>query len=288
MDIVNMRKGKKRKVLREIREFHSPSSGIFFMTGEILVRKKSDYQLIEIIANERFGNILFLDGLVQTTEKDEFYYHEMLVHPAFVCSPQARRVLIIGGGDGGALREVLRYPVDQAYLVEIDGMVIEAAKKYFPWLEPGLKDNRSRLLVDDGAEFLKQNKQPFDIIIVDSSEPIGPSAVLHQEEFYLSLQRNISENGVIVMQAGSPFYHLDQIREISQKLKKIFSIVRFYTGPVPTYPGGYWSYVFLSNGSDPLKSDGKPAAGLKYFSREIHKRAFALPEFFNHAIRNDQ
>jgi len=286
MDFVNMRKGKKRKVLREIREFHSPTSGIFFMTGEILLRKKSDYQLIEIIANEQFGNILFLDGLVQTTEKDEFYYHEMLVHPAFVCSPQAQRVLIIGGGDGGALREVLRYPIEEAYLVEIDGMVIEAAKKYFPWLETVLKDNRSRLLVADGAEFLKRNEQPFDIIIVDSSEPIGPSAVLHQEHFYLSLKNSISEDGVIVMQAGSPFYHLDQIREISQKLKKIFKIVRFYLGPVPTYPGGYWSYVFLSNRIDPLKSDGQAAPGLKYFSREIHKAAFVLPEFFGHAIRD--
>lgn len=279
-----MRKGKKRKVLREIREFHSPSSGIFFMTGDILLRKKSNYQLIEIIANEQFGNILFLDGLVQTTEKDEFYYHEMLVHPAFIGNPQARRVLIIGGGDGGALREVLRYPVEEAYLVEIDGMVIEAAKKYFPWLEPALQDNRSRLLVDDGAEFLKQNKQPFDIIIVDSSEPIGPSAVLHQEEFYLSLINNISENGVIVMQAGSPFYHLDQIREISQKLKTIFGIVRFYLGPVPTYPGGYWSYVFLSDKIDPIKTVGKPASGLKYFTQEIHKAAFALPEFFKSAV----
>jgi len=284
MDIVNMRKGKKRKVLREIREFHSSSSGIFFMTEEILFRKKSAFQLIEIIANEQFGNILFLDGLVQTTEKDEFFYHEMLVHPAFVCSPQARRVLIIGGGDGGALREVLRYPVDEVYLVEIDGMVLEAAKKYFPWLEPALKDNRSRLLVDDGAEFLKQNKQPFDIIIVDSSEPIGPSAVLHQENFYLSLKHNISENGVIVMQAGSPFYHLDQIREISQKLKKIFGIAKFYTGQVPTYPGGYWSYVFLSNKVDPLKTEGKPVAGLKCFSVEIHKAAFALPEFFRRTV----
>lgn len=284
MDVVNMRKEKKRKVLREIREFHSSSSGIFFMTGEILLRKKSDYQLIEIITNEQFGNILFLDGLVQTTEKDEFYYHEMLVHPAFVSNPQASRVLIIGGGDGGVLREVLRYSVEEAYLVEIDGMVIEAAKKYFPWLEPALQDNRSRLLVDDGAEFLKQNKQPFDIIIVDSSEPIGPSAVLHQEEFYLSLKTNISENGVIVMQAGSPFYHLDQIREISQKLKTIFGTVRFYTGPVPTYPGGYWSYVFLSNGVDPIKSEGQPAAGLKYFTQEIHKAAFALPEFFRRTV----
>jgi len=279
-----MRKEKKTKVLREIREFHSPSSGIFFMTGEILFRKKSDYQLIEIIANEHFGNILFLDGLVQTTVKDEFYYHETLVHPTFISNPQACRVLIIGGGDGGALREVLRYPVEEAYLVEIDGMVIEAAKEYFPWLDSDLKDKRSRLLVADGAEFLKQNKEPFDIIIVDSSEPVGPSAVLHQEEFYLSLKNNISEGGVIVMQAGSPFYHLDQIREISQKLKKIFGMVRFYTGPVPTYPGGYWSYVFLSDKIDPLKSKGQPAAGLKYFTQEIHKAAFALPEFFKSAV----
>jgi spermidine synthase len=268
----------------EFKEYHTPSSGIFFKASKQLYKQDSPYQKIEVIENEHFGRILLLDGLVQTTEKDEFFYHEMLVHPAFLSHSEPRSVLIIGGGDGGVLKEVLRYPVENVCLVEIDSQVIKVSQEYFPWLSLCLKDERTELIIADGTEFIEQTNKTFDIVCVDSSEPVGPSASLHEEDFYQNMKRCLNSRSVIVAQTGSPIFHQNSIKLKNRFLKKIFKIVCFYMSPVPTYPGGSWAFVFLSDSVQPLEIKGNPPEGLIYFNPDIHRAAFSLPNFFKNEL----
>ncbi len=186
----------------EAREYQTGASGIFFTVKDVLYEGRSKFQRIEIIRNRDYGRVLLLDGLVQTTERDEFYYHEMLVHPAMASHPRPAKVLIIGGGDGGALREVLKHPVKKAWLVEIDGQVIEACREHFPWLRATFRDPRAELVVADGNVFIDKVRETFDVILVDSSDPVGPSTVLHQEAFYRKLKSKLNPGGIIAAQAG--------------------------------------------------------------------------------------
>lgn len=272
-------KSRRRKALLERREYHTASSGIFFKAKRLLYRRNSPYQKIEIIHNAHFGNILILDGLIQTTEKDEFYYHEMLVHPACVCHPSPQNILIIGGGDGGALKEILRYPVKSACMVEIDRQVVAACRQFFPWLSSALKDKRAELVIGDGRKFIEETERRFDIVLIDSSDPVGPSVPLHEGKFYKNLKRCLKSGGIVAAQVGSPFFYQESIEKKNSFLKKLFRFVRFYTGPIPTYPGGSWCYVFLSDEVQPLRIKRNPPPGLKYFNLEIHRAAFSLPNF---------
>lgn len=274
---------------REAREYQTASSGLFFKARKVLYEKKSAFQKIEIVENDFYGRVLFLDGLVQTTEKDEFFYHEMLVHPALACLPRPEKVLVIGGGDGGALREVLRHPVKKAWLVEIDQEVIRACEKYFPWLDSALSDPRAELAIADGFDFIQKTSERFEAIIVDSSDPVGPSAILHARDFYLKLKKVLKPGGVIVAQAGSQLLHLKEHGQKAGFLKRIFRVSRFYSAPVPTYPVGTWCYTFLSDRIDPLKVKKlRIPAGLKYFNEEIFRASFAQPVFFQQALRSSR
>ena len=271
--------------IKEIREYHTSSAGLFFTADSVLYSEQSAYQKIDVINNKSFGKILILDGLVQTTEKDEFFYHEMLVHPAATTHSSLQDTLIIGGGDGGALKEILRYPVATVCHVEIDAQVIEVGKAYFPWLSPCLNDQRVELVVEDGLEFLKETDRTFDIVFVDSSEPVGPSVSLHRRDFYESVKKRLNgEEAVAVAQIGSPLYHLEFIKECRAVFNEIFKTVRFYMGPAPSYPGGIWCYAFLSDNVDPLVLHREPPSGLRYYNRDIHKAAFALPPFMKDKI----
>ena len=261
----------------EFREFQTPSSGIFFKAGRALYSGKSAYQKIEVIDNASYGRVLFLDGLVQTTDRDEFFYHEMLAHPALTTHPRPRSLLIVGGGDGGLLHQVLAYPLERVVLCEIDPRVIEVSKAYFPWLGPGLRDRRVELVLADANIFALGCRERFDIILVDSSDPVGPSAVLHQRRFYERLKKILKPEGVIAAQAGSLLLHLEIFQRKNAFLKKMFSVVRFYLGPAPTYPGGTWCYNYLSRRCDPLRLRRRPPAALRYYNREIHEAAFSLP-----------
>ncbi len=268
-----------RQKQAEQREFHSLSSGIFFKIKNRLYRSKSPYQKIDIIENEHFGKILLLDGLVQTTERDEFFYHEMLVHPAFVTHPNPETALIIGGGDGGALRETLRYPIKHACLVEIDRQVIDVCRKYFYWLSSVLQDQRVEIIVADGREFVLRTDRKFDIVFVDSSDPVGPSISLHEKDFYKKMKKCLNPEAVVIAQVSSPFYHPEFIRKKDDFLKKLFPIVCFFIVPAPAYPGGNWCFVFLSDKIHPSQIKRDPSPGLKYFNLDIHRASFAMPNY---------
>ncbi|MDH4217658.1 MAG: polyamine aminopropyltransferase [Candidatus Aminicenantes bacterium] len=260
-------------------EYHSRSSGIFFEFNRCLFKKKSTYQAIEVIENPYFGHVLFLDGLVQTTEKDEFFYHEMLAHPALVAHPDPQQVLIIGGGDGGVLKEVLRYPIKKAKLVEIDAQVIEVAQRYFPWLSSCLQDSRAEIITAEGKDFLQNSDRKYDVILVDSSEPVGPSVSLHEENFYQILKDCLAPKGIACTQVGSPFYQLEPIIKAKSFFDKFFKVVYLYLAPVPTYPGGIWCFAFLSDTVEPLSVRREAPSGLKYYNLDIHRAAFVLPNF---------
>jgi spermidine synthase len=270
----------------EAREYQTATSGIFFTVQEVLYEGRSKFQRIEIIRNEDYGRVLLLDGLVQTTEKDEFYYHEMLVHPALTSHANPKNVLIIGGGDGGALREVLKHPVEKAWLVEIDGKVIEACRDHFPWLKSTFRDPRAELVVADGNVFIDKVRETFDVILVDSSDPVGPSTVLHQEAFYRKLRSKLNPGGIVAAQAGSLMLHLDSHARKSVFLKRIFKHSPLYLGPVPTYPVGMWCYNFLSDKVDPAKIKTLYVPdGLKYFNPDVYRAAFALPNFLAERLK---
>ena len=261
----------------EFREFHTPSSGVFFRSEKVLCSRTSAFQKIEVFDHDFYGRVLFLDGLVQTTERDELFYHEMLTHPALVCHPAPESVLIIGGGDGGALKQVLACPVKHVTLVEIDAEVIEVCREYFPWLKPALKDKRAELVVADGNEFLAQSQRAFDVILVDSSDPVGPSAVLHQKDFFGKIKKRLNPGGVAASQSGSLLFHGATFKPKARFLKSLFKVAKFYVSPVPTYPGGTWVYNFLSETVDPMDIKRKPPRGLGYYNAHVHKAAFSLP-----------
>jgi spermidine synthase len=268
------------KKAREAREYYHPSVGIFFKVKKWLYSRKSPFQKIEVFENDCWGRVLLLDGLVQTTERDEFFYHEMLVHPALACHPAPQKVLIIGGGDGGALKEVLRYPVRRILLVEIDAQVIEVSRKYFPWLNRALSNKKVEVLIGDGRAFAEAATEKFDVILVDSSDPVGPSVVLHQQDFYRGLRNCLRPGGVVTAQAGSLLFHQEHLKKLYPSLKRLFRQAHFYTGPVPTYPGGTWVYAFLSDAVDPTRPlKKKIPSGLRYYNAEVHRAAFALPSF---------
>jgi spermidine synthase len=269
----------------EAREYQMPHSGVFFKVRKVLHEGRSRFQRIEILLNEDYGKVLLLDGLVQTTERDEFYYHEMLVHPAMSAHRRPADVLVIGGGDGGALREVLKHPVRRAWMVEIDAEVVEACRTHFGWIKAPLKDGRAELVIADGNEFVDRTDERFDVIIVDSSDPVGPSTVLHREAFYRRLKSRLKPGGIVAGQAGSLLLHQGSHARKAAFLRRIFRFPRLYLGPVPTYPVGTWCYDFLSDGVDPLAERKlRIPAGLRFYNAEIHAAAFAQPNFLKEAL----
>jgi spermidine synthase len=230
--------------------------------------------------------MLVLDGVIQLTEFDHFAYHEMITHVPMNAHPNPRSVLIIGGGDGGALTEALKYDhLESIVLCEIDQAVIDISRKHFPEFDRAYNDKRVTIIVDDAAEFIKQTTDHFDVIIVDSSDPIGPAEVLYQDAFYKDVFRVLTEDGIVVSQAESMFYHADFIGKLLQQNKIIFPITHYYYALVPTYPSGTIGFLFCSKKYEPnhQPSHRKDAFlnELRYYSEGIHRSAFVLPAFFN-------
>lgn len=246
---------------------------------------RSKFQKIDVYDTVPFGKMLVHDDVIMLTETDEAHYHEMIVHVAMTVHPHPHRVLVIGGGDGGTLREVLKHEeVETAHLCEIDGDVIEICKKHFPDLSCSFDDPRSRVFLDDGAQFVKQRKNEYDIIIVDSSDPIGPAEVLFQEPFYRSMFDALTADGIVVTQSESFLYHREVIEELATFNKKIFPHYSYYYTMVPTYPSGVIGFSFCSKKYHPIM-DFKPEraaaiTGLEYYNDEIHKASFVLPQTF--------
>lgn len=263
-------------------EMQTPLMAISCKTKKTLHADKSDFQDIGIIETEQFGRMLTLDSVIQTTVEDEFVYHEMITHIPLFTHANPKKALVIGGGDGGAIREIFKHPsIEKAVLVEIDGKVVEACKEYLPEISCGLSDKRAEVIIDDGIKYIKEHKNEFDMIAVDSTDPIGPAVGLFAVDFYKAISEALKEDGIFVAQTESPFFNKDLIKRVFKDIGSIFPITRMYTGFVPTYPGGLWSFTMGSKKYDPLLVDEKkiPEMNTKYFTPEIFKAAFVLPKF---------
>jgi spermidine synthase len=252
---------------------------------ELLDSVQSQFQKIDVYDTVPFGKMLVHDDVIMVTEFDEAHYHEMIVHVALNVHANPRQVLVIGGGDGGTLREVLKHKqIQTAHLCEIDGQVIEICKKHFPNLSRSFDDPRAEVFLEDGAEFVKKRKNFYDVIIVDSSDPIGPAQVLFQEQFFKNMFNALTHDGIVITQSESFLYHRHIIKNIVAANKKIFPRYFYYYTMVPTYPSGVIGFSFCSKKFHPLEDFNPEKAsaltGLKYYNKEIHKAAFVLPQGF--------
>ena len=250
--------------------------------------EETPYQKLAVVDTLQFGHMLLLDGVIQTTIADEFVYHEMITHVGLNTLPNPRRVLVIGGGDGGSIREIIKHKsVEKATLVEIDGKVVEAAKKYLPEISCALDDPRVEVLVADGIRHVKEHKNTYDMIVVDSTDPIGPAEGLFGAAFYKDVHDALTGDGIFVAQTESPFFNKELIPRIYKDVSGIFPLTRLFLGNVPTYPGGLWSFTMGSKKHDPLKVDISklPNLNTRYYSPEIHRTCFVLPPFVQELLK---
>lgn len=261
-----------------------------FRLKKRLFKGKSPFQTVEVVETKGHGKLLLIDGMTMVSERDEFVYHEMIAHVPMFLHPRPRRVLVIGGGDGGTVREVLRHKtVERCVLVEIDALVVSASKKFLPLTAGRLSDRRAVVRIEDGVKFVRETSERFDVVIVDSTEPFGPAKELFGTAFYKDVKRVLTEDGIVVSQAGSPFYEIGTIKNLDRILKPIFPVVDAYLFNNLTYPGGLWAFTFASKGLRPVRGfrpQRVKAAKLplKWYNADVHAAAFALPEFLRKAL----
>ncbi|MDQ0191558.1 polyamine aminopropyltransferase [Alicyclobacillus cycloheptanicus] len=253
---------------------------------KILHSEQTEYQTMDVVETVQYGNMLVLDGCIMTTDKDEFVYHEMLAHVPMHTHPNPKKVLVVGGGDGGIIREAIKHPsVEKAVLAEIDGRVIEISKQYFPHIASGLSDPRVEVHVADGILHVQNHPNEYDVILVDSTDPIGPAVGLFAKEFYQAVFNALKEDGVFAAQTESPFINQDLIARVYRDVQDTFPIAKLYWGTVPTYPTGMWSFTLGSKKHDPLAVNTCRVADTKYYTPEIHHASFVLPKFLQELLR---
>lgn len=257
-----------------------------------LFKGKSNYQKIEIIDSYDFGRMLVLDGIVNVSEKDEFIYHEMMVHTPLFTHPNPRTILVLGGGDGGIVRELSKHPqVKKIDLVEIDPMVVDTSKTYLPFVAVGFKDSRLTVHVEDASRFVRNKRNIYDVIVVDSPDPIGAGRRLFHNQFYLNCFRALKEDGLLTAQSETPTFKHDLriMRSMYKKLNGIFPIVNTFTACLPSYTPGIWCFAFCSKRYNPLKDFQKNKYEkfnfkTRYYNEAIHQASFALPNFLQNEI----
>lgn len=264
-----------------------PHWGQTFSIEEEVLREKTDLQDLIIFENGRFGRVMALDGVIQLTEADEPIYHEMMTHVPILTHGDVSSVLVIGGGDGGILREVLKHPsIRRIVLVEIDPSVIALSKEYFPSVSKGAFDNpRVEIVIQDASEFVKTSEELFDVIICDSTDPIGPGKVLFTEEFYGECKDRLRDKGIFVNQNGVPFFQKEELVMTLHNRRPHFQNVSFYIAPVPTYAGGFMAFGWASDTNYQVSPEvlrerfEKLGVPTFYYTPEIHSASFALPRF---------
>ena len=268
-------------------EFHAPDVKHSIRVNKHLYSKKSDYQQIDIFDTPEFGRILALDGNVMLTERDEFIYDEMITHVPMAVHPDIRDVLVIGAGDGGVVKELTRYDsVQRIDLVEMDSQVIDACRTYLPENACRLDDQRVHIYFDNALRFIRRCKNEYDLIIVDSTDPFGPSEGYFTREFYVICYNALRDDGIMVNQHGSPFYKhdSDEMQRCHKRIVSTFPISRVYQAHIPTYAAGYWLFGFASKKYHPIDDFNAEKwrslnLDTKYYTTRLHIGAFYLPAF---------
>ena len=259
--------------------------------GRRIIKK---FQRIDVFESLEFERFLALDGYMMLTEKDEFIYHEMITHVPMAVHPNVKRVLVIGAGDGGVIRELVRYPeIEQIDLVEIDELVVEVCKKYLPKTACRLDDERVSIYYEDGLRFIRSCEDKYDLIIVDSTDPFGPGEGLFTKEFYGNCYKALHEDGIMINQHESPFYEEDAAacQKAHKQIVQSFPISRIYQAHIPTYPSGHWLFGFASKKYHPLKDLQEARWNLralhcKYYTTTLHKGAFYLPSYVEELLKD--
>ena len=275
-------------------ERHTPHVKFSIRVDRQLYSAQSEFQRIDVFDSQEFGRFLTLDGYMMLTEKDEFIYHEMMTHVPMAVHPDVKRVLVIGAGDGGVIRELVRYPeIEDIDLVEIDELVVEVCRKYLPQTACRLDDPRLHIYYEDGLRYIRRCEDLYDLIIVDSTDPFGPGEGLFTKEFYGNCFKALHEDGIMVNQHESPFYENDAaaMERAHKRIVESFPISRVYQAHIPTYPSGHWLFGFASKKYHPVH-DLRAAAwnllglGTRYYNTRLHVGAFALPSYVEEMLRN--
>ncbi|MEX1062122.1 MAG: polyamine aminopropyltransferase [Balneolaceae bacterium] len=281
----------------EYKEYYSGRTGLSVGVKRLLFARQSDYQLVEVFETDTWGNLLTVDGLVMLSEKDEFVYHEMISHVGTFTHPSPGRVLIIGGGDGGTAREVMKHPaVKTVDMVEIDKTVVTASKQFLPRVGD-FGNPKLNVIYEDGISFVRQASQSYDLIIVDGSDPVGPAEGLFEAEFLSCCDRILDDHGVLVTQTESPWVasHHPAIKKVYRTLNRLFRHAEMYLCHIPLYPAGMWSMMIASKGNNPLEAEVLARADrgignipeLRYYNGDVHRAAFALPGFVKDIVREN-
>lgn len=264
-------------------EEHTKNVRLSLKVTEHIYHHQSEFQMVDVIDTVEYGRMLLLDGLVMVSERDEAAYHEMLVHvPAFTHN-RPKNALVIGGGDGGSVRELLKHTtIESVDLVEIDREVLEVSREYLPGIAAGLDDGRVSIHFEDGIKFVQGISDSYDLVMVDSIDPVGPAVGLFEKPFYQDAHRCLRKDGILCAQAESPFYEKHIALRMKEKLKTLFPIVLPYLAYIPTYPSGMWAFIIASKARHPIEAfreqDAKTLEGIfKYYTSEIHRASFALP-----------
>ncbi|XP_020813112.1 spermidine synthase [Drosophila serrata] len=263
-----------------------PGQSFSLKIKEVIHEEKSKFQDIKIVETETYGRCLILDGIIQCTARDEFSYQEMISFLPLCAHPNPKKVLIVGGGDGGVAREVVKHPlVEEVHQVEIDDRVVDLSKKYLPAMACGFESEKMRLTIGDGFDYMKNHKNEFDVIITDSSDPIGPAVSLFQESYYELMKHALKDDGIVCSQGGSFWLDLDYIKKTMSGCKEHFAKVAYAVTSVPSYPCGHIGFVMgslnenQSFATPKLEKQQIDAIDLKYYSSEVHSAAFALPRW---------
>lgn len=280
-------------------EKHSPDVRFTIRVNRQLFSKRSKFQQVDVMESKEFGTFLTLDGLMMATEKDEFIYHDMIVHVAMATNPEIENVLVIGGGDGGTVRELCRYDsVRRIDLVEIDKMVIDVSRKYLKKTACKLDDPRVHIHIADGLPFVRGKHGEYDLIIVDSTDPFGPGEGLFTKEFYGNCYKALTDTGILINQHESAYYekYAQSMKRAHRRIMETFPVCRVYQAHIPTYPSGHWLFGFASKTFDPIRDFGPEKQqrwndlGLetKYYNTDLHIGAFALPTYIKKLLEEGE
>jgi len=275
-------------------EEHSEDVRFSIRVDKQVYSAQSEFQRVDFFDSKEFGRFFTLDGLMMVTEKDEFIYHDMIVHVPMATNPAIRSVLVIGAGDGGTVRELTRYAgVERIDMVEIDRMVVETCRTYLPQTACRLDDPRVRIYYEDGLRFVRGKENAYDLIIVDSTDPFGPGEGLFTKEFYGNCYKALKEKGILVNQHETPYYpaYARSMQRAHRRIREFFPVCRVYQAHIPTYPSGHWLFGFASKELDPIRdldAAAWNALGLKtrYYNTDLHTGAFALPNYVRELLEN--
>ncbi len=269
-------------------EYQTDNMRLGLRVTSILKNIKTSYQQLLVVETEQYGKALILDGILMLADQYEFTYHEMMVHLLLCAHPQPKRVLVVGGGDGGCVREITKHDiVEEIFLVDIDEEVIKASKEFFPAVSIGFEDRRVNVFPMDALQFIKERHDSFDVIIVDSTDPVEFAVGLFEASFYCDVFRALRKEGMVIAQTESPFTNKELLSHTYRQIASVFPRADLCWGAMPVYPSGSWTYTIGSKGPDPHIVRRAPSGTTCYYSPEIHQAAFVLPPFVQELLKEN-